>query len=74
MNTNAGSAVTIVVHGSVAVTAVAFAPSTLASSKPAATALAASSDPSVAINTCLYMVSPAVARWKLLVPIWHAGR
>src|SRR5262245_66376695 len=50
------SPVTIADHGSVTVTAVTFAPRRLASSKPAATALPANSDPSVAIRMCLYMV------------------
>src|SRR5262245_12876287 len=41
-------------QGSETVTAVAFAPSALASPNPCVTALAANSDPSVAIRMCLY--------------------
>ena len=43
------------VQGSLAVRAVTLAPSRLASSMPLVTALAARSDPSVAIRMCLYM-------------------
>src|SRR5262249_12775009 len=53
---NDASPLTNAVHGSVAVTTVNCAPSCLARSKPAATALPASSDPSVAIRICLYIV------------------
>src|SRR5262249_39153637 len=42
-------------HGSVTVTAVTLAFSSLASARPVATALPASSDPSVAIRICLYI-------------------
>src|SRR5581483_7075025 len=56
---SAASPVTIAVHGSVAVTAVTLEASALASFKPVVTALPASSDPSVAIRMCLYMVFPA---------------
>ena len=41
-------------QGSETVTAVAFAPSALASASPCVTALAAGSDPSVAMRMCLY--------------------
>src|SRR6188474_3038884 len=53
---NAASPVTVAVQGAVTVTAVTFAPSDLARSKPATTALPASSEPSVAMRMCLYMV------------------
>ena len=60
-----GSPATImVVQGSVAVTAVSLAPSRLANSMPLVTALAASSDPSVAIRICLYMRNSArLGQW-----------
>ena len=52
-------AIIMAVQGSLAVTAVTLAPSRLASSMPLVTALAASSDPSVAIRICLYMRNSA---------------
>src|SRR4249919_2049304 len=55
-----------VVKGSVTVTAVTLALSSLARSKPAATALPARSDPSVAMRICLYILT--------LVSLGHGGR
>src|SRR4029079_17657527 len=65
-NTSAASPDTVVAQASVTVTAVTLAPSALASSNPAQTALPASSDPSVAISRCLYMVSSVGDLWRYL--------
>src|SRR5262249_25629646 len=68
---NVVSPVTNAVQGSVTVTTVTCAPSCLARSKPAATALPASSDPSVAIRMCLYMVSSGVWSGGIGWHDWH---
>src|SRR5262245_11053455 len=61
MKAAAVSLLAIESHGSIAVRAVTFAPASLASARPAATALPASSEPSVAIRMCVYMAYPPQA-------------